>query len=454
MVPLCFSTVWRHGRHGRFQSQLRRTFFDVVRNILSGDDYRNPKKILERKYIYFTLLAIKYRELRLLNDTNSPDLTCNHRDLPADLYEQAVAELEGQELDRMRNTELRRILQNELHPQVRLLFKTFHQVDQQLGLDELGNDDDDRWFQSVDWARVRSILKNDLDHSKSVTVDESSPQAAFQHGFLQQKQSAIESLLNDRARPNIGSQNSATVDDFGVDLLGKSDQSLRMIRRYQMLNVARSALIRERLGYSVLVLKSLIPNGGRGVFVDGKSLTGSVVALQPGDVWPKEQLLTSSIEVMEHFANDDDCHVSLRFDDYVLDSRLSPVTVLCREGSMNPWAIGHMINHPPVGTLPNCQSTMLDYTERMQLNELMQYIPNFYARDPGWQSRYFDLEPTLVHGLCLVARRDVENEELCYDYRLQSNETPEWYSIVKYGDSMDDEEQVVFFRDEWMKDNK
>jgi len=141
----------------------------------------------------------------------------------------------------------------------------------------------------------------------------------------------------------------------------------------------------------------------------------------------------------------------LRFDDYVVDSRLSPVTILTRESSWNAWALGHMLNHPPAETLPNCQSTMLNFTERMQLGSRIKYIPNTYANVPGWQSKMLDIEPLIMHSLCLIATRDVGNEELTYDYRLQSENIPEWYSIVKYGDSSDQEDQVVFFRDDWMK---
>lgn len=94
---------------------------------------------------------------------------------------------------------------------------------------------------------------------------------------------------------------------------------------------------------------------------------------------------------------------------------------------------------------------MLNFTERMQLGPRIKYIPNTYARAPGWQSKMLDIEPLIMHSLCLIATRDVSNEELTYDYRLQSENTPEWYSIVKYGDSSDKEDQVVFFRDDWMK---
>jgi len=143
----------------------------------------------------------------------------------------------------------------------------------------------------------------------------------------------------------------------------------------------------------------------------------------------------------------------MRFDEYLIDSRQSPVTVLTRKGFLNPWALGHMANHPNPPTMPNCLSTMLNYTGVQKLGDLLNYVPNTYAHEPTWRSRFFDeKQDVIMHGLCLIARRDVGNEELLYDYRLQSDDTPEWYRIVEYGDELDEDDQIVFMRDDWIKD--
>jgi hypothetical protein len=199
-------------------------------------------------------------------------------------------------------------------------------------------------------------------------------------------------------------------------------------------------------------LQSLIPGAGRGAFLDGNATAGTLVAFMPGDVWPKEHLLTKNSDVMEHFGHDPDCHISMRFDDFVVDSRQSPVTVLSEQGSLNPFAVAHMVNHPACEQLPNCQSCQLNFTESMKLKGLVRFIPNQYARTPSWQSSVFDSEPVAMHGLCLVSKKDLHNEELLYDYRLQSETTPDWYHVVRYGNTLD-EDQVVFFRDDWKKNN-
>jgi hypothetical protein len=423
----------------------------MIRSVFKGDDHVNPKKILERKYLFYAILATKFRSLRLDNPTEEADT----------LYNRATNELYAKGMDKMSNVLLRQEMQDALHPQVLEMFTAFERVDAQLSIpidtsSDTGETENDQ-FHNVDWDLYKPILVNDYMET-CATIEGSSAgslEKSTSIAFMKRKKSALQTLLDFHGWPS-GSSTSGThngndgFDDFGLNVSNISEGTLRLIRQYQTMNMCRSALLRHDYGFSVLSLKSLVPGGGRGTFIDGNAKAGSLVAFQPGDIWPKEHLLTNAPDVMEHFAGEDDCQISLRFDDFVVDSRQSPVTVLTREGSMNPWALGHMINHPPRETLPNCQSTMLNFTERMQLEDQARYIPNSYARVPSWQGRFFDLELLVMHGLCLVTRRDVSNEELVYDYRLQSDKTPDWYSVVKYGGELDDE-QVVFFRDDWRK---
>jgi hypothetical protein len=447
----------------------------MVGSTFLGTDKIDPKYILERRYLYFALMVLRYRQLRLQFPFKDPD----------ELLKCSVDEIHDRNVDHMSNVELRSAFQEALHPQVMEIFGTFRKVDERLGFD-LDDDEkeeeasvlDDNPFSKIDWHPLQQILRDEEQHTLEeiwmlIRYDESeqeeSPVTRRSLSFLRRKLGAVQSLLLFHGIPiqkappgdsetTTTTNGDSTLDDFYMDTSNMNKRSLDMARHYQTLNMCRSALIRQELGYSILSLKSTIPTGGgtggagRGTFVDGLAPTGSLVAFQPGEIWPKEHLLTTAPDVMEHFDDgDEDCQTTLRFDDYVLDSRKSPVTVLTREGSMNPWALGHMVNHPPSTILPNCQSLMLDYTERMQLRDLMRYVPNVYARPPTWQSRFFDAEPVDMHGMCLLARRDVKNEELMYDYRLQSEQTPEWYSPVRYGDEFLDREQVVFFRDDWQK---
>ena len=456
------------------QPQQFRSFFtgirSIIKDVFTGDDHVNPKKLLERQYIYRALLALQFRDLRRnnniasINHNNSNNNNNNHHtaaapDLDLDqLYEQTVQELEAKELDRMTNVQLRQTLQNALRPQVIEIFQAFHRVDETLALQEFHG-----FVVSSDGGLEDAPSRMNLDPLFTILEQERAQvQEQIQildapgraspgsDGFYERKREALDTLLmyHESGQMKNGASD-CIIDAFGMNMRTIPKQRLPIIRCYQTLNMARAALIRDELGYSVVTLQSSIPGAGRGVFLDGTALAGTLVAFQPGEVWSKEHLLTRSIDVMKHFEGEDDCQVSLRFDEYVVDSRESPVTVLTREGSLNPWAVGHMINHPPHQVEPNCLSTTVNFTKRMKLDHLIKYIPNTYARGPGWQSRFFDAEETLMHGLGLTTTRDTSNEELLYDYRLQSEETPSWYSVVEYEDDAMNDDQVVFFRNDW-----
>jgi len=393
----------------------------LAANFFRGDDYVNPKKILERRYIYFVLLATR---------EGAAD----------DSFEASIAYLEGLEADSMSNGELRQLLQERIQPQVLETFSAFHRVDDKLGIPFSSQAESENLLDNVDREPFVSILDEESKRIETYAQEEV---------FFAVKREALDILLRFHETNSVDLVAPGEVDAFGTTKSDyKGTKGLRLLRQFQTINFCRSTLIREELGFSILSLRSSIARAGRGVYLDGTCEKGKLVAYQPGEVWPKEHLLTKDPDVIQHFEGDDDCHISLRFDEFVLDSRQSPVNVLSQQGSMNPWALGHMVNHPSKLGFPNCQSTMLDYTESMNLGDLIRYVPNYYARQPGWRSMYFFPEPTLMHGLCLISRRQIKNEELHYDYRLQSEDVPKWYTPVHYGDDVEDD-QVVFFRDHW-----
>lgn len=421
----------RHAIQRQYHATHPKPFWQIIKDIIKGDDHRNPQKLLERNYLYLTLLLTEAKK----KGTST--------------REAAESALLNESRNTMSNAQLRQEVQRSLEPDLLTIFQAFDRVDSTL----------DQSNQS----EMQQIVQEDLGSTENELIRVQNQNAdnakrfRRQEDFLTRKKSALELLIDYYEHGNRPTESVDELDALGTDL-GRviSDDTLERIRSFQLVNVCRSSKIKEELGYSLWVLPSSISNAGRGCFLDGKVPLGSLVAFQPGDVWCKEHLVTSDPEIMQHFDDDgeEDCQISLRFDDYVMDSRNSPVIVLSREGSMNPWALGHMVNHPPEPGFPNCHCSMLNYTERafQSKNEtLIKYIPNTYARPLGWQSQFFLPEPILMHGLCLVSRRDLENEELMYDYRLQSEQTPDWYSVVRYGDETLDNEQVVFFRDDWRK---
>jgi hypothetical protein len=480
-------------RTGRLIGTFRK-FKNMFINILTGDDHINPRKILERKYVYISLLAMRWRTLRLqamkakldsielddppLNMNSRNNITRQENEL---LYEQAISDLDQQKIYTKSNVDLRRLVQQDLNEQLFDIFCAFQKVDTMLGLKMSGEPHHPSGAQirhpfdlSTDWAVFTNILHDQYNETCRDVVASATDGGTYVESrnvatFHTLKKRAIATLLeyhgvSSHYFSDLTSGESPIENAFGIDVTNLQESRIHLLRRYQTINMVRSILLRRELGYSVLALNSEIPHGGRGVYIDGYAMAGSLIAFQPGDVWPKEHLLTKAPDVVAHFAADDDenYQISVRFDEYVIDARKSASTTLCGpDVPCNPWALGHMINHPIPNNLPNCQSTMLNYTDSVMTRLRNQshfdrplpvsYIPNSYARSPTWQSRFFDHEPVLMHGSCLLSRRDVANEELFYDYRLQSNTTPDWYEPVVYGNEMDDDDKIVFFRDDWQQ---
>jgi len=258
-----------------------------------------------------------------------------------------------------------------------------------------------------------------------------------------------------------GSVNIAT-DDFGYNSYGKDIDTVNAIRHYQTINLYRNALTKEALGYGVLALKSIIPNGGRGVFIDGRTESGSLVAFQPGEIWPLGSVSTAE---NDYFNDNENIQISLRYDRVIIDSRKASYTVLSRKGTqLNPFAIGHIINHPPsivggeiladkdfVGggksssssfvavEPPNCMNVLFNITENMGLasGKIKPYLPNEYKVPPSWLSRSFDRYTIDMHTMVTLTTRACADEELFYDYRLLSDHQPKWYHNIQSNEWME-----------------
>ena len=164
--------------------------------------------------------------------------------------------------------------------------------------------------------------------------------------------------------------------------------------------------------------------------------------------------------IASHFTEDDNHQLSVRYDDILIDSRKSPAVVLDTDKS-NPWAIAHLANHPPksnkpkskpssttfsstypstskpISSNPNCRPLPINYTSEMNLSkDMKKFVPNRYARKPALlgYNEAFERQDVYMHGLILVTTRDVENEELFFDYRFNYNEShqnqhPDWYHV-------------------------
>ena len=404
-----------------------------------NDDFANEYKIQERKDLYYLLLITKLREVRLDN----PDLEY------MEAFDLAFVELEKRDLDAMSNIQLRYEMQDILGPQVLDVFESFDEVDQTMDKEIFQDDPPADLLSQHDYEGYREVLKEDYEATAArlkkfrtspdlASTDAISLKLTRSIAFLERKLGALHSILAFHGwTDGEGSVDWASsfptdfddeMDDFGFRVTTADEDTFTSIRQYQTINLYRAAMLRKELGYSVIALKSLVPGAGRGVFVDGTALAGSLVAFQPGPVWP---LGSVRPDVEEHFQENHNLQLSIRYDNFIIDSRRSPYTVLTRPNS-NPFSLGHVANHPQPGSLPNCQSVMLNFTQSMQLKDLHRYVPNTYAVPPAWINRTFDRYVIDMHSMCLLTRRDTQEEEIVYDYRLMGSDMPRWFHKVEY----------------------
>jgi hypothetical protein len=418
------------------------------------------RKLQERKDATLVLLATQYRQVSIDNPKTD-------REQRVDM---AFDRLEEMDVDSKTIPQLRHALQSSLEPQVIDLLRFFHKIDEELLYFVEGQDAEGQLQQ--DDSRIETYCDEILRLELERTIDalaspapERAAKGADPKSFLTLKRGAIQRLLdrrtsivNDEATENIPTQREASsnstissdiswndADEFGYHESPVDQERNRLIRYYQAINLCRSAKLRDEWGFSVVVLKSSIPGAGRGVYVDGFAKAGSILAFQPGEVWAKENLLNVSAEEERQLERNDSYQMSLRPDDYMIDSRKSPYTVLT-EPQCNMIAVGHIVNHPTPSNPPNARSAMFNFIQSMDLGRnLKRYIPNTYARprNLSLMGSLWDREVIDMHSMVLVATRDICNEEIYYDYRLATSHYPQWYHPVKDDAFEDDEEPIV-----------
>jgi len=502
-----------------------------------------PRELREKKDLYFSLLAINYRNLRceslgLSNDvkrncTNatsfnvdnasrtdmfchtssssllSPEDQAMKKDGANDgetLVDKATSYLiDTLEIHEMSNKGMRYELQKSVETQILSLFDAFKQVDETIPESTLEKEGRGAYFskENAELAEeqqeheefCRSILlseynnlnckwkeivipsfnkteniddsevSHDTDYSTNVKNSRLSQFVGEQIPFVQMKLNAIKTLA-DFYKWNITLENEESTfkqdeeDEDDPDAFGyvKSKNQIvnNAIRYHQMRNLTKSFLLKQRLGYSIIALKSNIQNAGRGIYVDGYAPAGSLLAFFPGSVWPKEHLMaggmfstSTSVSIPSSFSifkNDPNYHLSLRYDDILVDSRNAPYTVL-DDNKSNPFAIAHIANHPSSHLSnerhkldrPNCHTIPLNFTDSLNLKgkKLNRFIPNTYAKQPMFLGPgLFEKDRVLMYGMGLLASRDVCNEELIYDYRLSPGSSssslssyPDWYTV-------------------------
>jgi hypothetical protein len=398
-----------------------------------------PRENQERHDLYKIALASTYRQVRLLAQNNEKTLTsseANKSELE-EMFDVATDSLENEtKAHEMQIRSLRFHVQSLIQPQAFEILETCKSVDEKLQI----NQEDEIQDAVVNTCKPHLLREESSILQKLEQIEMNSSHGEIkQRAYLKQKLNAIQILstfyewkspLSERGRNELLTEGES--DSFGYHLNENEDINAS-IRYYQLINLTKALLIRDHIGYSTLALKSTISAAGRGVFLDGFAPAGTLINFFPGSIWPKEYLLNVKA-ASNIFKNDPKHQLSIRYDDILVDSRKSPYTVLDNENS-NALSIGHIVNHPCLGVQPNSSTVNIDFMENMNLKDagLQKYVPNSYVKPPMmFGPQAMDREKVSMHGFGLVASRDIENEELFYDYRLSPGNDrsyPDWYHV-------------------------
>ncbi|KAL7518958.1 hypothetical protein ACHAWX_003757 [Stephanocyclus meneghinianus] len=488
-----------------------------------GANESSPRGIQERKDIYFVLLALEHYKLRLNWQSDQKQLRVSDADGDASMHDvpkrvvdddneiaeskehvAALLDRAACNLDQdssgihdLSSGKLRRELQSRIGHQVvhllnvaRLAEEEFRRTTDDAEVmrteeEYVFHSDREKDYNTILWKEYEDVERKMHEWVVANGQRESSFSIlSSQHQFYRIKTGAIQRLLHyyDGWPQHVARKESTELDDGEQDEFGFCPSQFRSdvipaMRYHHAKNLIRSYYARnygvlqnqspqqqqhhqQQQKFSIIALKSTIPNAGRGVYIDGKAIVGTLLAFFPGKIWPKEHLMAASLQTQRNLSENDPRHqLSMRYDDILIDSRRSPYTVID-----NMWALGHVVNHPPAPTItesnspgddqdssastqchyhcgPNCVTVPIDFTESMleQHPELRRYIPNEYELPPqSWAKNAFDTENVIMNGMGIISLRDVEDEELFYDYRLSpdkstegngSGQYPKWYHV-------------------------
>ncbi|OQR89689.1 hypothetical protein THRCLA_09631 [Thraustotheca clavata] len=179
--------------------------------------------------------------------------------------------------------------------------------------------------------------------------------------------------------------------------------------------------VQDRIGFSLKVGESSIPDAGRGLFLQGSALAGTVVALYPGTVFLSEHYRKKYFDVVSN-----NPYARARFDGAIINAKDEAIP------HANHFALAQLVNHPPSGTLPNVLPMAFDFPnlEPFTNEEFAKYIPNKYIEQPSLLAMGNQLKSS-CKGLALVALYDIHDEELMLNYRYNpSLPYPSWYTPV------------------------
>ena len=326
--------------------------------------------------------------------------------------------------------------------------------------------------QLVDTVRIFKLLKRLPEHTHIQKILETHPdletlQQAVQTAVAQDLDQLIQNWKREKPKPLPPyvppPENSPHEFKDSVNLLRNS-----LAEEYDA-DMKRAQY--RAFGFSVSVAPSTLGIGAmNGTFINGRAKMGSIVAIYPGVALSPADIIrlpngTASLAKKNH--------IIARYDGTIIDAGPEALRLLPPHARDLPLAVAHLVNHPPRGTQPNVLLCPIEYADldgelsmslsssefipsmRGSILDLKLLAPPETAQETSWfdkldewvRSSLADMAPAEEEkrvcddgstealpprqGLLLVTNRDVRDEELFLNYRLNPTaRLPGWYHPV------------------------
>eukprot|EP00944_MAST-04C_sp_MAST-4C-sp1_P006705 g6705.t1 len=347
-----------------------------------------------------------------------------------------------------------------------------------------------KWADNEDASTARQMLLSDqevkvvyddpwfwkLSASKSLRPEDRPQRRRRPTPFVDFKQSSKSQSTHQMKSNSEPMEPSNTIPQF-VNAQQTVEPSKASIKNFNKMNKA----LMKKLGYSLHVQQSEIPNAGPGLFLEGSAVAGTVICMYPGIVYLKEYVVSGDTDGM--FGPDDSGTYTMgRYDGSIFNGDCEP------QWHPSPVSYGHLIRHP-TGILPltedhrglprvlgkpNVMSCPFNYPEldsgssktqrsifsrlkdapdekqatptaanvdiekyldkgtigKKFPKEFQAYIPNTYYKPPVLLSTQ-EAKESYTFGIALIATENIKDEEIYLDYRYNPHlETPSWYKTI------------------------
>eukprot|EP01130_Rhizamoeba_saxonica_P002425 TRINITY_DN12229_c0_g1_i1.p1 TRINITY_DN12229_c0_g1~~TRINITY_DN12229_c0_g1_i1.p1 ORF type:complete len:247 (+),score=39.11 TRINITY_DN12229_c0_g1_i1:46-786(+) len=192
-------------------------------------------------------------------------------------------------------------------------------------------------------------------------------------------------------------------------------------------------VINQPLPFKIIKQPSYVENSGDGLFLEGSANVGDVIAIYKGTVYSKSNMGLFADQIFKDnnyliTRSDakiiDGCPVGLSNRIYQMNRMRDNSTIKMEQRNGddvadfvdNPYALGQFANHSH-----HANVTCFDFDFGTDFPKALRgLIPNHLFTKPS-------ASPYLIPSMVLVASRNIQDEEIFLDYKLDPNNCPDWY---------------------------